>query len=159
MELFNSLGYNIFLNLSLAVILGMIIGGERLYAHKTASMRTYAMVAMGAALFVTIAILGGQLLSSSYSSINPMYVVAQIISGIGFLGAGLIIFKDDRLTGVTSASGLWVCAGIGMACGFGLYAVALMATLLTLFVFIVLWSIEQKIKKLPGFRESDGENK
>jgi putative Mg2+ transporter-C (MgtC) family protein len=86
MELFNSLGYNIFLNLSLAVILGMIIGGERLYAHKTASMRTYAMVAMGAALFVTIAILGGQLLSSSYSSINPMYVVAQIISGIGFLG-------------------------------------------------------------------------
>jgi putative Mg2+ transporter-C (MgtC) family protein len=101
MQFLQIFDYTIFFNLSLAVVLGMIIGAERLYAHKTASMRTYAMVAMGASLFVTIAVLGGQMLSSSYANINPLYVVAQIISGIGFLGAGLIIFKDDHLTGVT----------------------------------------------------------
>jgi putative Mg2+ transporter-C (MgtC) family protein len=155
MQFLQIFDYTIFFNLSLAVVLGMIIGAERLYAHKTASMRTYAMVAMGASLFVTIAVLGGQMLSSSYANINPLYVVAQIISGIGFLGAGLIIFKDDHLTGVTTASGLWVCAGIGMACGFGLYAVALSATLLSLFIFIVLWSVEQKLKDIPPFNNDN----
>lgn len=153
--MFSGVDYSIFLNLSIAMVLGMIIGAERLYAHKTASMRTYAMVSMGASLFVTIAILGGSMLAGTYPGVNPLYVVAQIIPGIGFLGAGIIFFKNSQLTGVTSASGLWVCAGVGMACGFGFWGIATVATLLALFIFIVLWSIEQRVRKMVPEEEED----
>lgn len=136
-------------NLALAMLLGMIIGVERILAHKTAGMRTYALVSMGSALFVTIS----EGLVGRYPGIpgfSPTLIVAQIVSGIGFLCAGLIIFKDAKLTGITTATGIWVSAGIGMAAGFGMSGIAIIATVLTLFVFIVLWFVEQQIKKIPG---------
>lgn len=148
--------YTIFFNLAMAMLLGMIIGAERLYAHKTASMRTYALVSMGSALFVSLALFGAGQLSDIYPEINPFFMIAQIITGVGFLGAGLIIYKNDQLVGVTSATGLWVSAGIGIACGFGMIKLALMATLLVLFIFIVLWYIEQKLKKImPETQKED----
>lgn len=144
---------DVFIHLGLALVLGMILGIERLYAHKTATMRTYAMVSMGAALFVIVA----RMAALTSGSINPLIVVAQIVSGIGFLGAGLIIFKDSRITGITTASGLWVAAGIGMASGFGFHILAAMTTAMALFIFTVLWIIEQKLRKiLPG--EEDEKN-
>jgi putative Mg2+ transporter-C (MgtC) family protein len=145
------------MKLVVAIFCGMIIGAERLYAHKTASMRTYALVSMGAALFVILALEGGNVLSPFYSGLDPLHMIGQIISGIGFLGAGLIIFKNSHLSGITSASGLWVCAGIGMASGFGFYDLALVSSFLVLFIFTVLWFIEQKIKHLKIFEESEAE--
>lgn len=132
--------------LAVAMLLGMLIGVERVIAHKTAGMRTYALVAMGSALFVVIS----EILFASHVNtvgFDPTRLASQIISGVGFLGAGLIIFKDSKLSGLTTATGIWVSAGIGMASGFGLFSLALSATILTLFIFIVLWYVEQSIKK------------
>jgi len=138
---------SIFLKLSAAILCGVILGTERIIAHKTAGMRTYALASMGAALFVII----GDLMLAQYAGISdegPSRIAAAIVTGIGFMGAGVIVLRGSNLTGITTASGLWVAAGIGMACGFGFYVPALMATILTLFIFIVLWRIEQRIKKL-----------
>lgn len=137
---------DILARLAVAMAFGLLVGFERLFAGKTAGMRTYALVSMGAALFVLTSVV----VTSQYlgvTSFDPLRVASQVVVGIGFLGAGLIVFKGSRLTGLTSASGLWVAAGIGMASGFGLYGVALIATLLTLFVFTIMWYVENRIKK------------
>ncbi len=152
-NLFDGVLIDVILNLFVALILGMIIGVERLWAHKTATMRTYALVSMGAALFV---IVSNQMSYAyfSFSGTNPLIIIAQIVVGVGFLGTGLIFTKDSKLTGLTTATALWVSAGIGMAAGFGMYKVAIVATVFTLFIFIVLWFIEQQLKKTKFFNES-----
>ncbi len=133
--------------LFIAMILGMLIGFERILAHKTAGPRTHALVSMGSALFVIIS----EIVIESHASFgasDPLRVASQIIVGVGFLGAGIIIFKDSHLEGLTTASGLWVAAGIGTAIGFGLYELGVIATALTIFIFTVLWYIESLIKKI-----------
>ncbi len=142
--LFNEYAIKLFL----AMIFGLILGIERIIAHKTAGMRTYALVSMGAALFVIISdITVG--LYSYLPAYTPALIPAAVVSGIGFLGTGLMIWRDkDHLSGLTSATSLWVSAGIGLAVGYGAYDLALLATVFTLFVFIVLWFIEQRIKKM-----------
>ncbi len=145
-NILNPMNLDILTHLGVALILGMIIGMERVWAHKTAGMRTYALVAMGSALFVLIS----EEVVKMYiglPGLNPTMIVAQIIVGIGFIGTGLIFTKENKLMGLTTATGLWVSAGIGMACGFGLYSLALVATVLTLFIFIVLWFLEEKLRK------------
>jgi putative Mg2+ transporter-C (MgtC) family protein len=137
---------DIIMKLALAMLLGMIIGIERYLAHKTAGMRTYSLVAMGSCMLIIIS----ETISASYMllanvSVNPFQVAAAIITGIGFLGAGVILHQESRIIGITSASGLWVASGIGIAVGFELYNLAIIATILTLFIFIVLWFLEKKI--------------
>jgi putative Mg2+ transporter-C (MgtC) family protein len=70
-----------------------------------------------------------------------------VITGVGFLGTGLMVWRDQTLAGLTTATGLWISAGIGLAVGFGFYMLGLIATLLTLFIFIVIWFVEQGLKK------------
>lgn len=143
---------DIILRLFVALALGMIIGTERVWAHKTAGMRTYALVSMGSALFV---IISNEMVKyyANFSGMNPLMIVAQIVVGIGFLGAGIIFNKDSKLVGLTTATGLWVAAGIGMAAGLGLFNISIIATILTLFIFIVLWFIEERIKKSRYYKE------
>ncbi len=137
----------IFLRLLAAMFFGSLLGLERTVARKRAGLRTYALVSLGAALFVTIGDLVARLApAASQVQFDPLRIASQVVVGIGFLGAGLIVFKDTKLSGLTTAAGLWVAAGIGLACGFELYILALMATLLTLFVFVILWFLEAKIK-------------
>jgi len=146
MELFSSGMLEYFMRLFVALMLGMVIGVERVFAHKTAGMRTYSLVAMGSALFVVIS----QMLYESIPNnvnLDPIRMASQIVVGLGFIGAGIIIFKDSHVTGLTSAAGLWVAGGIGVAAGYGMYEIAIFSTILTLFVFTVLWFIEQKLKK------------
>lgn len=143
MDFVSTFSYDIFLRLAVAMLLGLAIGAERIYAHKAAGMRTYAMVAMGSSLFIVIS---QMVLYIGNVTFDPLRMASQIIVGVGFLGSGLIVFKDDKLSGVTTASGLWVSAGIGMAAGFGLYGLAIMTTLITLFIFIVIWVVEQRFK-------------
>lgn len=133
--------------LVLALVLGALLGAERAWAHKVAGIRTYAMVSMGAALFVII----GQVVSEKFIGVtmfDPLRVASQIIVGIGFLGAGLIIFQEHKLVGLTTAAGIWVSAGIGMAAGFGLYKISIIATILALIIFTILWFVEQSVKKI-----------
>jgi putative Mg2+ transporter-C (MgtC) family protein len=145
---------DIIVRLFMALFLGMLVGTERLYAHKTASMRTYALVSMGSALFV---IISGEMVKyySYLPDTNPLVLVSQIVVGVGFIGTGLIFNKDSKLTGLTTATGLWVCAGIGMAAGFGLYKLSVIAALFTLIIFTVLWFVEQQLKKMKFFQHTN----
>jgi putative Mg2+ transporter-C (MgtC) family protein len=139
------------LRLGAAMLCGVILGTERILANKTAGMRTYALVSLGSALFVIIS----QYVSAQaidMSNFDPLRMASQVIVGIGFLGAGLIMVKDNHMTGITTAAGIWVAAGIGIACGFGLFQLALISTFFTLFIFIVLFRIENKyVRKLPVY--------
>lgn len=148
MEFFGTGSVTIFFQLFIALVLGALLGIERVMAHKTAGMRTYALVSMGAALFVIVSQYVGDMANAS--SFVIMQIPAAIVTGIGFLGAGLIIFKDDKLSGLTSAAGLWVTAGIGIAIGFKFYFIAFVSTLLTLLIFTVLWYVENALKRMDG---------
>src|SRR3954462_5259576 len=108
-------------------------------------MRTFGLVAMGACLFV----LAGNYVDTHYLGIvnfNPSQVASAVVTGIGFLGAGLIIFRGDTLHGVTTAAGLWVAAAIGVAVGLGMYAVSIFTTLLTLVMFTGMWFVENRFR-------------
>ncbi len=132
-------------NLLIALALGVIIGLERTIAHKTAGMRTYGLVSMGSCLFVILSQL--VLADSGMVNLDPMRTAAGIIMGIGFLCGGVIIFQNHELTGLTTAAGLWVSAGIGMAVGFGQVGLAIFTTFITLIVFTLLWTVEHLITK------------
>lgn len=121
------------LRLVLALILGGIVGIEREYRSKDAGFRTHFLVALGAALFTIISQYGfGDAVR------DTSRVAAQVVSGIGFLGAGLIVFQRNVVRGLTTAAGLWVTAAIGMACGAGMFYVAAVVTGLILFGLEVL---------------------
>lgn len=144
-----------------AMFLGGVLGIERLLAGKMTGMRTYALVSMGSASFIVIAqvmLVEYQYLSSS----DPLRIMGHIITGIGFIGAGLIIFRNAAVRGLTTAAGLWVVSAIGIASGFGLYDVAVVTTLLTLFVFTILWFVKVKLltylrRKFPHMDDPDDE--
>ena len=130
--------------LTLAAILGMAIGLEREHRGKPAGLRTYTLVALGAALFTLMSYQ-----SFSAGAFDPSRIASQVVVGIGFLGAGLIFLKGDQVQGLTTAAGLWVAAAIGMAVGFGFYAVAIYATLLALLILWVFRKFEGRIPKSP----------
>ena len=147
MEQFFAQNGDIFLKLIVAVFLGMFIGLERLFVHKEAGMKTHALVSMGSAVFIIISETMA-VKYANFSGFNPVMIASQIIVGIGFLGAGGIILKGNNLLGLTTAGGLWVTAGIGMAAGFGLYSLAIVSTILVLFIFVVMNILAQPIKEI-----------
>lgn len=135
----------IFMQLSVAALLGLVLGAERSIAGKSAGMRTFALVSLAACVFVIMSVV----VTTQYLgkvNFDPMRVPAAIISGIGFIGAGLIMFRQNLMRGLTTAAGLWVAAGVGATVGFGMYAIAVFVTLLTLFIFTAVWFVEAKLK-------------
>ena len=149
--------FTLFLKLTAALICGALIGTERIISHKSAGMRTYALVAMGAALFVIVSeLMIHRYVTAGINLTDPLQIPSMIISGIGFMGVGLIITRDKNVTtGLTTASGLWVTAGIGMACGAGFFMPAFMCTLLALFVLIILWHVEKHVKAMSPYPEQE----
>ncbi len=146
MELFAVSDGELIIRLSIALFLGLIVGAERSRVGKRAGMRTYGLVSLGAALFIVIS----GTISDKYSEtfvFDPLRVLSQVVVGIGFLGAGVIFVQRQVLTGLTTAAGLWVVAGIGAACGYGLYSIATFVTFVTLFIFEALWYIEERFIK------------
>lgn len=139
--------YMPFIQLTLAMFFGIILGLERTFAGKTAGVRTYGLVSAGSCLLIVTSNLVNEQFVG-LTDFDPMRLAAGIVTGIGFLGAGLIIFKDDKLSGLTTAAGLWVACGIGIAVGFKLFALAFYATFLALFAFTILWFIENKFKQI-----------
>lgn len=122
----DGLTWNLILRILIAGLLGGLIGLERTFRAKEAGVRTHFVVALGSALFMVISQYAFQ------GRFDAARVAAQVVSGIGFIGAGVIIFQKNVVRGVTTAAGLWVAAAIGLACGAEMYAVAGSATLLTI---------------------------
>lgn len=121
------------LRLLVAGLFGGVIGIDRTYREKEAGLRTHFLVAVGSALFMIISQYGfGDVHGLNNGRYDGSRVAAQIVSGIGFIGAGSIIFHKRMVRGLTTAAGLWTASGIGMAVGGGLYIIAAAATLLTL---------------------------
>jgi putative Mg2+ transporter-C (MgtC) family protein len=120
--------WNFILRIFVAGLLGGLIGLEREFRAKEAGVRTHFIVALGSALFMVI---------SQYAfagRFDAARVAAQVVSGIGFIGAGVIIFQKNVIRGITTAAGLWVAAAIGLACGAQMYSVAIATTIMTILV-------------------------
>lgn len=128
---------DLIVRLFVAAVLGGIIGLEREYRAKEAGFRTHFLVALGSALFMELSQYGFTEALSFYSDnqnvrVDLSRVAAQVVSGIGFIGAGTIIFQKHVVKGLTTAAGVWVVSAIGMACGAGLHVLAATVTVLVL---------------------------
>lgn len=119
--------------LVLAAIFGTIIGLDREYREKEAGFRTHFLVSLGSALMMIVSQYGfSEILTHDGVSLDPSRIAAQVVSGIGFIGAGTIIFNHQIVRGLTTAASLWATAGIGLTAGAGMSWLALAATILTL---------------------------
>ena len=127
------LNYDFVLRLLVAGKMGAIIGLDREYRAKEAGYRTHFLVSLGSALIMIVSQYGFQeIIKESSVTLDPSRVAAQVVSGIGFIGAGTIIFQKQIVRGLTTAAGIWATAGIGLAVGAGMYTISIAATLLTL---------------------------
>lgn len=127
----------LFIRIIVAGVFGYLIGYERRNRYKGAGMRTHAIVAMGAALMMVISKYGFK----DIPDYDPSRIAAQIVSGIGFLGAGVIFIKNNSVSGLTTAAGIWATAGVGMAIGAGAYYMGCGASLLIIFTQIILHDV------------------
>ena len=125
--------WDFILRLFVAGILGAVIGLDREYRAKEAGYRTHFLVSLGSALIMIVSQYGfQQIILEDSVSLDPSRVAAQVVSGIGFIGAGTIIIPKQFVRGLTTAAGIWATAGIGLACGAGMYGISIAATILTL---------------------------
>ncbi|MCB9462140.1 MAG: MgtC/SapB family protein [Candidatus Eisenbacteria bacterium] len=131
------------LRLLLALLLGGIIGLERQMKQKSAGLRTHMMVAMGSALFMEISIAVPRM--SGVATSDPSRIAAQIITGIGFLGAGTILHARGFVVGLTTAASIWLAAAIGMGVGAGVYWPPILATALGVAVLVTSHIIEGRL--------------
>lgn len=121
------------LRLFVAGAMGVLIGLEREYRAKEAGYRTHFLVALGSALMMIVSQYGFmEVLKTDLIGLDPSRIAAQVVSGIGFIGAGTIILQKQIVRGLTTAAGIWATSGIGLAVGAGMYAVGISATLLVL---------------------------
>jgi putative Mg2+ transporter-C (MgtC) family protein len=133
-------------DLALAFGLSALIGLEREWRQKSAGLRTHTLVGAGAALFVIVSKYGFENVTGPHVAFDPSRVAAQVVSGIGFIGGGLIFVRGDAVRGLTTAAITWVTAAIGMACGAGL---ALLAVVATAGHFLVVFAFPPLARALP----------
>ncbi|PIR41878.1 MAG: hypothetical protein COV30_01660 [Candidatus Yanofskybacteria bacterium CG10_big_fil_rev_8_21_14_0_10_37_15] len=140
--------WNIISRLLVGAGLGGFVGFERERSGKVAGLRTHTLVALGAALLTVIT----EKLFFMFPSVNgefglDYHIIANIVVGIGFIGAGTILRKDDKIEGTTTAASLWVVAAIGIASGFGFYQEAIATTVVAYVVLAGLWLIEKYLTR------------
>jgi putative Mg2+ transporter-C (MgtC) family protein len=133
--------------LSLAAFLGSLIGWERQRKEGAAGLRTHMMVCLGSALVMIVSAFGFEdILGRPDVTLDPSRIAAQVISGIGFLGAGTIVFlRPQVIRGLTTAAGLWTVAAIGLAVGGGLYLAAIATTVIALLILAVIKPLEHRM--------------
>lgn len=135
---------DVILRLLVAAALGSLVGLERERRHWTAGLRTHMLVGVGSALFMIVSAHGFQDVLGPNVVVDPSRVAAQVVSGIGFLGAGTILLRREVIRGLTTAASLWTVAAIGLASGAGLYLAAVSATVLVLLILIALKPLERR---------------
>lgn len=137
--------YEFVLRLFVAAMLGGVIGLEREYRAKEAGFRTHFLVALGSGLFMILSQFGFDDVLGHYEqvSLDPSRIASQVVTGIGFIGAGTIIFQKHVVRGLTTAAGLWVTSAIGMTAGAGMYVLSIATTVLVLLCLEALYFILQ----------------
>jgi putative Mg2+ transporter-C (MgtC) family protein len=145
---------DIVIRLCLAFVAGGVIGLERSSRRQVAGLRTHILIALGAACLMLLSI---WLPQNFNAGADPGRIAAQVVSGIGFLGAGAIIRLGNNIRGLTTAASLWLTAAIGMTVGAGMYAAALTAAVLALITLMALNKVEKKI--FPDDWQQPDENK
>ncbi|MEG6615613.1 MgtC/SapB family protein [Peptococcaceae bacterium 1198_IL3148] len=146
----------VYLRIILSMFIGIIIGYERTLYNKPAGMRTFSLVSMGSTLFTLISIYGAE--SLNYDGIiDPLRVAAQIVSGIGFIGAGVIYHSKNggMKHGVTTAAELWVAAAVGMALGLGMYDLAILVTACIIFAIYLGRKLDDFVENKELKKESE----
>lgn len=148
---------NITLRLTLALVIGGVVGWNRQLSGKPAGLRTHMLVSFGSAIFVLVALQPDfRNPSNTYSSDSLSRVIQGISTGIGFLGAGEILRQSDtvsgkiKVRGLTSAAAIWVSAALGIAIGAGLWPISLIGTLLTVLTLGLVKKLEQRMEKNKG---------
>ncbi|WP_278570129.1 MgtC/SapB family protein [Prevotella melaninogenica] len=141
----NIITYEFVLRLFVAAMLGGVIGLEREYRAKEAGFRTHFLVALGSGLFMILSQFGFNDVLAHYEqvSLDPSRIASQVVTGIGFIGAGTIIFQKHVVRGLTTAAGLWVTSAIGMTAGAGMYVLSIATTVLVLLCLEALYFILQ----------------
>lgn len=132
--------------LLVALLIGAIIGAEREYRSKSAGLRTMILVCMGACLFTLVS-------ASMGAPSNEDRIAANIITGIGFLGAGVVFKEDNRVTGITTATTIWMVAALGMEIGLGHYKTAFICTGIILIVLVILVYVQNFIAQKNQLRD------
>lgn len=148
------LPWDLLVRMAVAALLGGLIGLEREYSGHSAGLRTNILVAVGACLFTILSI---EAFPSTSANRDTARIAAQIVSGIGFLGAGAVFRDGDRVRGLTTAATIWLVSAIGMAAGAGAYVLAVAAVAMTLVVLIVLAPISNLIERRWGRKDADQE--
>ncbi len=142
----------IILRVLISLILGVIIGIERGMSHKTIGFRTISLVCVGSTCFTLISIYG-------FEDVDTSRIAAQVVSGVGFLGAGAILHKGYVTKGLTTAAALWVSAAIGMACGTGMFVLASVITLMSLILLWVLKPFKTHLDRIVDNENGNGNSK
>ena len=145
LNLFQIADADILIRIIFSIVLGSIIGLERELTNKSAGLRTQIMVCLGSCLFTILSIYGFSTAVTLYPLGDPSRVAAQIITGIGFIGAGTVLRQGLTVTGLTTASTLWIVAAIGMACGCGKISIAVVSTVLAVAILVLIRIFEMKI--------------
>lgn len=140
-EIFSFIHTKIFIELLLALVFGFIIGIERELTNKSAGLRTHILVSLGSAIYTIISIQGFDV--GDHLIRDPARIAAQIVTGIGFIGGGVVLRNGVSIQGLTTAASLWITASIGMASGAGQYNVAFYGTIMTFMVLVVIRIFER----------------
>ena len=134
------------LRIVVAAGLGLVIGSERKNRNKSAGIRTHAIVALGAALIMVVSKYG----FADVADFDASRVASQVVSGVGFLGAGIIFVRNNLVSGLTTSAGIWTTAGVGLAMGAGMYVVGICAALLILLVQFLMHKVAYFAKVASG---------
>ncbi len=137
----------ILFRITLAVVLSFIPGIERELTGKFAGLRTHILVCVGACVFTILSLYGFKMYIAEgvVGTNDPARIAAQVITGIGFIGAGTVMRHGSTVFGITTAATLWMCAAIGMSCGCGEYMTAIIASFATLIVLILIRKLEKDV--------------
>ncbi len=141
-----------FLRILLAMLLGALIGLERERRRQPAGFRTHTVLAVGSALICIVSLFMPSVYGSGLN-VDPSRIASQVVSGIGFLGAGAILRMGVSVKGLTTAASLWTTAGIGLAVGAGMYALSLFSTLVLLLVLSLMSKVEREFLSKKGLRQ------
>jgi putative Mg2+ transporter-C (MgtC) family protein len=137
--------WDVGLKIGLAALLGGAVGAEREWTGKWAGLRTHMLIAVGSALLTHISVLVGPLYAQGSDAWDPGRIAAQIVSGVGFIGAGTIIQSRGAVHGLTTAAGLWVASAIGIGVGAGLYGESVVTTVVLLLILTGLRPVERRL--------------